>query len=333
MQRILRSLCIAMMLITATTVGSAQIGYIIGTGTATNGSTGYPAPYGNFYDGAKHQMLFTAQELLAAGMPPGQVVALGFNVTATNSMAALPNFYIGLANTTRNPLYPSTSPFYVTGVPTVYGPLTYSLTSTGWTRHDFTTPVTWDGVSNLVVEVCFRNPNCYSYTRNASTTYSITSTQQTLFRYQDCGAGICTDAASYVTTARPNVQFWVASGIEYSFPDDVDPRRILRAGSVYDGADPAFPRPSLSFRQRAGQAIDLTYKIVGPFPSNATIYEARLSGNTTIRHNAASSGVYTYEFTEATGPAARFDGALDLRFSTGGEYRVIATYKDRKSVV
>jgi hypothetical protein len=327
MQRLLRILLAVVTIVSASVAGLAQVGYPIGTGTNVNGATGYPAPYGNFYDGAKHQMLYTAQELLAAGMPPGQIVALGFDVVATNGMAALPNFTIGLANTTRNPLFPSNNPFYVENVPVVFGPQTYTLASTGWSRHDLTTPVTWDGVSNLVVEVCFVNPGCGTYTRNAGTRFSITTTQQTLYRYNDCFPTICTQPASFVTTARPNVQFWVASGIEFSFPDDVDPRRILRAGSVYDGSDPAFPKPSLSFRQRPGQAIDLTYRIVGPFPSNATIYEARLSGSTTIRHNAASSGVFTYEFTEATGPAARFDGALDLRFTTGGEYRVIASYK------
>lgn len=326
MQRFLRWLCLtAMCTILPLSALSQQI-YTIGTGTATNGSTGYPAPYGNWYDGAKHQMLYTASELLAAGMPPGQIVALGFDVTATNGMAALPNFYIGLAQTTRNPLYPSTSPFYVTNVPTVYGPLTYTLATTGWTRHDFNAPVLWDGVSNLVVEVCFRNTNCYTYTRNASTRYSITTTQQTLYRYNDCYPNICTDPASWVTTARPNIRFWVNSGIEQSFPDDIDPRRILRAGSVYDGNDPAFPKPSLTFRQRTGQNINLTYKIVGPFPSQNVIYEGRRNGNATIAHTAASDGLFTYTMTEATGPAARPDGTLDLTNIGGGEYRVVATY-------
>ena len=326
MLRLLHRRIAAVLIALVPMLAAAQVPYSIGNGTASNGQTGYPAPYGNFYDGAKHQMLYTAQELLAAGMPPGQIVALGFDVVATNSMAALPNFTIGLANTTRNPLFPSTNPFYVTNVPIVFGPTTVNVVSTGWTRHDLTTPVIWDGISNLVVEICFRNPNCYSYTRNASTRFTITSTQQTLFRYQDCAAGICTDAAQFVTTARPNVQFWVASGIEFSFPDDVDPRRILRAGSLYDGSDPAFPKPSLSFRQRAGQSINLTYKIVGPLPSLATIYEGRLNGSTTIRHSATTTGVFTYEMTEATGPAGRFDGALNLAAIQGGEYLVQATY-------
>ncbi|MBU3742873.1 MAG: hypothetical protein FGM24_11435, partial [Candidatus Kapabacteria bacterium] len=176
MHRFLRHFFVLATFLVSSLAATSQVPYTIGTGTAFNGTTGYPAPYGNFYDGAKHQMLYTAQELLAAGMPPGQIVALGFDVVATNSMAALPNFTIGLANTTRNPLYPSTNPFYVTNVPVVFGPTTLNVVSTGWTRHDLATPVIWDGVSNLVVDVCFRNSNCYSYTRNASTRYTITST-------------------------------------------------------------------------------------------------------------------------------------------------------------
>ncbi|MFN4931276.1 MAG: hypothetical protein ACK5HE_07670, partial [Bacteroidota bacterium] len=40
----------------------AQI-FQVGTGTIQNTTTSYPAPYGNFYWGAKHQFLVTAAEL------------------------------------------------------------------------------------------------------------------------------------------------------------------------------------------------------------------------------------------------------------------------------
>ena len=44
---------------------------IIGNGTITNSNTDYPAPYGNWYWGARHQILILASELQAAGLVAG----------------------------------------------------------------------------------------------------------------------------------------------------------------------------------------------------------------------------------------------------------------------
>ena len=59
-------------------------GMAIGSGTIENGATSYPAPYGNWYWGARHQMLLRATELLAAGILPGTLNNLAFDVTWTD---------------------------------------------------------------------------------------------------------------------------------------------------------------------------------------------------------------------------------------------------------
>src|SRR5687768_9974310 len=65
--------------------GFAQSYSIVGTGTGSNTSTSYPAPFGNYYWGAKHQFLVTATELIAAGVPSGATISsIGYNVVATN---------------------------------------------------------------------------------------------------------------------------------------------------------------------------------------------------------------------------------------------------------
>jgi hypothetical protein len=53
---------------------------IIGTGTAQNGNTEYPAPYGNWWWGAKNQMIIPASELISAGLLPGNINSLSFDV-------------------------------------------------------------------------------------------------------------------------------------------------------------------------------------------------------------------------------------------------------------
>jgi hypothetical protein len=56
----------------------------IGVGMANNGSTGYPAPYGNWYWSARNQMLYKADELIAAGLTAGPIDSLGWDVAYTD---------------------------------------------------------------------------------------------------------------------------------------------------------------------------------------------------------------------------------------------------------
>lgn len=57
---------------------------VIGTGNIQNSPYDYPAPYGNWYWGARNQMLITAPELTAAGLTAGDISSLAFNVVSTN---------------------------------------------------------------------------------------------------------------------------------------------------------------------------------------------------------------------------------------------------------
>jgi hypothetical protein len=56
----------------------------IGTGVIHNSPTDYPAPYGNWYWSARHQMLITADELNAAGLSEGMITTIAFDVVSTD---------------------------------------------------------------------------------------------------------------------------------------------------------------------------------------------------------------------------------------------------------
>ncbi|MGR6088061.1 MAG: CotH kinase family protein [Arcticibacter sp.] len=57
---------------------------VIGTGTIQNSPYDYPAPYGNWYWSAKNQMIFPAAELIAAGLQPGPITDMAFDVAGTD---------------------------------------------------------------------------------------------------------------------------------------------------------------------------------------------------------------------------------------------------------
>ena len=177
------------------------INITIGTGTGTNSPTTYPTPYGNWYWGAKHQFIITANELTSAGMSAGNILSLSFDV-ANAEGSPLDGFQISLGTTSKSDW--GFGDDFETALTTVYGPLTYTETN-GINTHTFATPYYWDGVSNLVVETCFNNT---AFTNNA-TVYSSTTTQRrTMFTNQDA-SGVCgfTTGNFDRSFERPNMIF------------------------------------------------------------------------------------------------------------------------------
>ncbi|MEN9699062.1 MAG: hypothetical protein RLZZ301_260, partial [Bacteroidota bacterium] len=85
-------------------LNNIQIGY----GTTANATTDYPAPYGNWYWGSRHQLLILASELQAAGLTAGPITSLSFQVASTNTITYT-YFDVALNLTTQTEL---TNTFY-----------------------------------------------------------------------------------------------------------------------------------------------------------------------------------------------------------------------------
>jgi len=173
----------------------------VGTPTATpNTTTSYPAPYGNFYWGSRHQMLITAADLTASGLTPGYITALSFEITATSTLATLDNYEIKLGSTTASAL----TAFYTGPMTSVFAAPSYTPT-TGVNTHTFTTPFFWDGVSDLIVETCHNNT---AFTTNASFRQTLTSYTSTVY-YRADAAGVCGNNAITATASqRPIMRLW-----------------------------------------------------------------------------------------------------------------------------
>src|SRR5687767_1593961 len=86
----------------------------IGTGTSVNSAFTYPAPYGNDYWGAKHQILIRASELTVLGAAAGNIDRLEFYVQ-TAEPTPLSTFSISMGHTTLTSLTST-----VTGLTSVY---------------------------------------------------------------------------------------------------------------------------------------------------------------------------------------------------------------------
>jgi hypothetical protein len=121
----------------------------LGTGTATNASTG-GNPINIYYRSLRGQTVYTAAELNAAGVNGGAITEFGYYVTSS-PIHALPNFVIRMKHTTAvNASSHDNGPFT-----TVYQNTSYMPASGGWDMLTLDTPFVWNGVDNLLVDTAF----------------------------------------------------------------------------------------------------------------------------------------------------------------------------------
>lgn len=170
---------------------------IIGNGTNSNTNTTYPAPYGAYYFGAKHQILYKASELISAGMMEGEITSLSFNVKEMQG-DPLAGFTIRLKLVSKSNL---NNTFENTGMTTVYTTSSYT-DAAGWNEHQFSSPFYWNGTSDLLVETCFNNT---SYTFNAVTYYTATAFNSVVMYRQD-ESTVCNVQNGNTSSLRPNIK-------------------------------------------------------------------------------------------------------------------------------
>ena len=172
----------------------------VGTGSASNSTTGWPAPFGNQRNSARHQMLYRATELTAAGFSAGLITGIAFDVATINGTSNYSNFTVGMACTNA-----STLGFSWTPTTQVFPASTVTL-ATGWNWLAFPTPYMWDGTSNIIIETCFDN-NGATTTQNTSTRYTNPGFISSIY-YQAFNSAAC--ANTNITSGsffRPNVNF------------------------------------------------------------------------------------------------------------------------------
>ncbi len=198
----------------ASTTNEVQNNYTVGNGTIVNSGTGYPAPYGNYYWGARHQFLIRASELTAAGMSAGILTGLSFDVSTVNSAPVHNNFIIRMGSTSLD----SISTFQ-SGLTTVKTSNNYQPVA-GWNKHDFTSPFNWNGTSNIIVETCFNNSSWVN-NGNASVRQSTTAFRSTVYYRADAGSVCGTNSVTATASQRPNIRFTRFVPLTYSWSPTV----------------------------------------------------------------------------------------------------------------
>ena len=187
----------------------AIIGNIASTTyNATNSGVGacYPTYFGN----GRQQYLIRASELTALGLGAGSLLnSIAFTIANTIGSPITLNGYTIKIGTTSSTTMNST---FKTGTfTTVFGPTNYTPILNTSNQHQFIAPYTWNGTSNLVIDICFSNQvnGTIAYRCLQTGTSFVSSTY-----YQSdgaSGANACANATGSSASMRPNMTFTIGS--------------------------------------------------------------------------------------------------------------------------
>lgn len=208
-QKLFRLLCIGLIGFLISTGNLSAQSIIIGTGTSTsNGSASDPID--GFFQSMRYQTVYTATELSAAGLTGGSnLTALGFSISEDYAGGVLGNYTIRLAHTSA-----TNAASHISATLTeVRSPFSYNPVATAAGSFDmisFTTNFTWDGVSNILVDICTGNSNAFVSPYGGVRTNALTSGSRRV-RCDGCGSQ-CSVNTNTANTDRPQIRFDYTAG-------------------------------------------------------------------------------------------------------------------------
>lgn len=124
------------------------------TATIGTASTTINHPFGTSQPASHSQYLWTAAEMTTAGLTAGPITGLRFYIQTAGS--SLHQLTIGIKSTSLTAL---TAPsFSNSGFSPVYTQ-NKTFVAGGWNSLQLTTPFTWDGSSNLIIDISYSNSN------------------------------------------------------------------------------------------------------------------------------------------------------------------------------
>ncbi len=175
---------------------------VIGTGT-TNISNA-PSPFYGFFEDSRIQMIYTAAELNGMGFMGGKITEVAFDITSKASTQGYTGLTISMMCVPQSDFVGATQ--FIPGATQVYNvgasPINY-VTFAGWNNFVLNTAYEWDGISNLLVEVCFDNG---SWTSTDAVAQTNTVVPRTLYDYTDGAVGCVLNTPYAPNVNRPNIR-------------------------------------------------------------------------------------------------------------------------------
>lgn len=215
---------------TTTTSLNATIGaYTYNLGSNTTGQ-----PFNAAVQSSRSQILYKSTELTAAGLVAGNLTSLGFTLQK-NSIRPFSNFKIKIGNAGVSYLVDGSITVYA---PTIYKTLASYTTVNGLNTFVLDAPFTWDGTSNIVVEICYDNlsaaPTDFSDVLQGYSDGGTASQGNTLWQNGiNCGANF-TSVGYYSLGIKPTLIISETAGIANSVETVLSATKTATLSGNYD---------------------------------------------------------------------------------------------------
>ncbi len=172
-------------------------------GSGTSESSNYSSsPVNIYFRRTVAQFIYTADELTDAGVSVGVPInEIGFYVTEA-PIYSLPGYRVQVKNTTQADV---STPIPNGGWSTIVNSFTYTPTAGGYDMISTNGNFTWDGVSNIAVQVCWSRVN-----PSWSPTGKVRIMPQSngyIYRWTDNNGNSCGNTPNTVTSSKPQIQF------------------------------------------------------------------------------------------------------------------------------
>ena len=155
---------------------------------------------------AKTEILYTSEEIIAAGGFSGYITKIGFNIRTFHPLNNFQNFEFRFKFSNATNLTGFTSDNWSV----IYGGQ-LSIQSIGWYYFVLQNPIWWNGTSNLQMQICFDNPVA---TGAAATVFGTSYPGKTFIAYYDDPYGSGCDFVSGVTrSTRPNLSIAINESV------------------------------------------------------------------------------------------------------------------------
>lgn len=170
----------------------------IGNGVSYSGAN-QATPFTTGYMTARRQIIVLNNEMKSNGFKRGTLQSMAFNIGSVGD-PPLSSFYISIGSTTMNNLNAG----FKGNLTQVYYSANQTLTN-GWNTFTFNTPYYFNGMDNLVIEICFTNT---SNNYNSSVQYHNPGFYCQLYQYSyNPVVSGCSLTGGYISAQRPNIRF------------------------------------------------------------------------------------------------------------------------------
>lgn len=211
--------------------------------SSTIGSlAGYlPGPFDSVTSN-KIQFIYYASELSAAGITPGNINGLSLNIGKFSGSAFVyQGTTIKMGLTAQSTLFNGS--FLSDAAFTTVFSANYTTTN-GWNNFNFSTPFTWDGTSNVVVEICYDNGASKDQEDICQGYNDGTSNYTYFYEYgKNCGMPLDFGVTPF-TSYKPVIQF------TYMAPGTTVQTALNASGTQYLG-----PNADVYFYDQASQQL------------------------------------------------------------------------------